>query len=151
MKNLKIVNRVILHHTCFPPDTPLQMIRAYHIEKRGWDDIGYHWVMLRAAGLWFPQAGRDENMMGSHCLGHNQDSIGVAINDNCEINRPDPDFFEPTIDLLADICSRHNLPASAIELHCQHSDTACPGRYLIEMHSLIVEAVAERQPLEGRP
>lgn len=50
-------------------------IRKYHIEQRGWSDIGYHYVVYLDGTI---HAGRPLGKAGAHCTGHNQNSIGVV-------------------------------------------------------------------------
>ncbi len=49
-------------------------IRRWH-KQQGWSDIGYHYVVYRDGSV---HEGRDVNIAGAHCLGHNTYSIGVA-------------------------------------------------------------------------
>lgn len=49
-------------------------IRRWH-KQQGWSDIGYHYVVYRDGSV---HEGRNVNIVGAHCLGHNTYSIGVA-------------------------------------------------------------------------
>lgn len=44
-------------------------------KQRGWKMIGYHYLVLLDGTI---QKGRPEEMVGAHCLNHNQHSIGVC-------------------------------------------------------------------------
>ena len=50
-------------------------IREWHI-KRGWRDIGYHFVVRRDGIV---ENGRAENDIGAHTKGHNRHSIGICL------------------------------------------------------------------------
>ena len=50
-------------------------IRKWHME-RGWDDIGYHFVILPDGTI---ELGRPLHIMGAHCKGHNENSIGTCL------------------------------------------------------------------------
>jgi len=52
-----------------------ETIHEWHL-KRGWDGIGYHWVILEDGTV---QAGRPEYWFGAHVKHHNADSIGVCL------------------------------------------------------------------------
>lgn len=70
------MKKLILH--CSDSANPLHgvdEIRRWHVEERGWSDIGYHWVIERDGSL---KAGRPENIQGAHTLGHNKD-IGLCM------------------------------------------------------------------------
>ena len=85
---MRKVNRVIIH--CSDSDFgDSALIRKWHIEERGWTDIGYHYVVLNGKrggeerykksldGLL--EVGRDEKVIGAHTYGVNRDSIGVCL------------------------------------------------------------------------
>jgi len=65
-------------------------IRGWHINERGWSDIGYHYVIangkiykddevgkLIQEGL--VEVGRPLYKAGAHCKGHNSNSIGICM------------------------------------------------------------------------
>lgn len=49
-------------------------IRVWH-KQQGWSDIGYHYVILLDGTV---QRGRNVDIAGAHCAGHNANSIGVC-------------------------------------------------------------------------
>jgi len=51
-------------------------IRRWHVEERGWRDIGYHWIIDRDGTV---AQGRKENVMGAHVAGHNRGTIGISL------------------------------------------------------------------------
>lgn len=53
----------------------LEAIRGWHVNERGWSDIGYHYVIERSGEL---KKGRKESKRGAHTLGHNSD-IGLCL------------------------------------------------------------------------
>lgn len=67
---------VIIHCSDSPNDREVRAaeIHAWH-RKRGWDGIGYHYVIGRDGLL---EAGRPEYWTGAHCKGHNED-IGICL------------------------------------------------------------------------
>ena len=56
-------------------DIGAKEIKKFHIEKRGWCDIGYHFV-IRIDGTIEP--GRDLNKAGAHVADHNANTIGIC-------------------------------------------------------------------------
>ena len=50
-------------------------IRKYHVNQRGWSDIGYHFVVYLDGTV---HAGRPLDKIGAHCTGHNSYSIGIC-------------------------------------------------------------------------
>jgi hypothetical protein len=77
---MRQIAKIIVH--CSDTETgTTAAIRAYHMRPvaqggRGWNDIGYHWVIERDGSL---HAGRDEAEVGAHCEGDNSDSIGICM------------------------------------------------------------------------
>ena len=51
-------------------------IRRWHVEERGWNDIGYHYVIKRSGRL---EHGRAAFVEGAHALGYNDVSIGICL------------------------------------------------------------------------
>jgi len=109
-------------------DTPADMdvgaadIRRWHVDERGWDDVGYHWIVKRSGQL---EPGRDQRLQGSHALAVNSKSIGV-----CLVGRGD-NFTEDQMYTL------HNVIQTIKDMHPEievigHSDVEpkkpqCPG------------------------
>ena len=57
--------------------------QSFHMDARGWNDIGYNYLVISAPGiaaidgLVFEGRGRD--VVGAHCKGHNTEWIGVQV------------------------------------------------------------------------
>lgn len=71
------VEAIAVHASATPPsmDIGAADIRRWHL-KRGWLDIGYHYVIRRDGTL---EEGRDLNTPGAHVSGHNHSSIGICM------------------------------------------------------------------------
>lgn len=78
------VTEIILHCADTRPDwmagrpiaEKVAEIRRWHVEKRGWRDIGYHWVVDRDGAV---APGRPETAIGAHVEGHNRGTIGICL------------------------------------------------------------------------
>jgi hypothetical protein len=76
-----------VHHTAEPndygPDDVPRILRgeqAYHMDARGWNDIGYNFVVDRFGRIWEARAGGiDRAVVGAHAEGFNTGSTGVAV------------------------------------------------------------------------
>ena len=75
-KSTRTINEIIVHCSATPEgkDYTLDTIRQWHLQ-RGFSDIGYHYV-IHPDGL--VEEGRDVNIAGAHCSGHNSKSIGIC-------------------------------------------------------------------------
>lgn len=76
---MRPINKLIIH--CSDTDGGnAAAIRKFHTapppEGRGWQDIGYHFV-IDYDGVVEP--GRAEAEEGAHCQGHNIDSLGICL------------------------------------------------------------------------
>lgn len=72
------IDTIIVHASATPPsmDIGVEEIRKWHVEERGWSDVGYH-VVIRRDGT--AEMGRPFWRAGAHCRGHNSNSIGVCL------------------------------------------------------------------------
>lgn len=51
-------------------------IRKYHVKHNGWQDIGYHYVILRDGKI---EDGRPLSVPGAHCPEANKTSVGICL------------------------------------------------------------------------
>ena len=77
-KSRRNITEIIIHCTATPEgkEYTVASIRAMHL-RRGFSDIGYHYVIGRHGELW---TGRDVDIQGAHCSdgGGNIGSIGIC-------------------------------------------------------------------------
>lgn len=75
-KSKRTINEIIVHCTATPEgrEVSVDEIRKWH-KQRGFADIGYHYVIHIHGEL---ENGRDVDLVGAHCTGHNTNSIGVC-------------------------------------------------------------------------
>lgn len=73
-----MINKIIYHCSDSDIDThnDISVIREWHINERGWSDVGYHFFIRRDGSI---QTGRPLSKIGAHTKGHNKDSIGVCL------------------------------------------------------------------------
>lgn len=74
---MRKINKIIVHCSATPEgqDVKTETIRDWHVNGNHWNDIGYHYVIELDGSI---HKGRDENIIGAHCAGHNIYSIGVC-------------------------------------------------------------------------
>ena len=73
--------QIILHHSLTKDSTTVSWgaIREFHVNRNGWEDIGYHYGIENLRGQTEILMGRMLDVQGAHCLGHNHDSIGICF------------------------------------------------------------------------
>ena len=76
VKSRRRITEIIVHCTATPEgkDYTIKDITQWH-KQRGFSTIGYHYVVYRDGSV---HTGRDVNVAGAHCTGHNAHSIGVC-------------------------------------------------------------------------
>lgn len=80
-KTKRKVTEIIVHCTATPEgrECSVAEIRKWH-KARGFSDIGYHYVVHLDGRI---EPGRDVDISGAHCTGHNACSIGVCYVGGC--------------------------------------------------------------------
>lgn len=73
--------RVAIHHTYTPASSSsgygarLRSIQAYHMDTRGWCDIGYHFLITEDGAIW---EGRPLEYRGAHVADSNSGNVGIS-------------------------------------------------------------------------
>lgn len=84
-------------------------IRKWHVEERGWSDIGYHKVIRRDGTI---ETGRDIDVSGAHAAGFNAVSVGVCLvggrgeDDEAE-NNFTPQQFESLQEVIDELWTKY--------------------------------------------
>lgn len=75
---MRPIDKLIIHCAATKPsmDIGAKEIRDWHVNDRGWKDIGYHFVIRRDGTL---EDGRPINQVGAHVEGHNTGSFGICL------------------------------------------------------------------------
>jgi len=124
VKKLNNPKYIILHHSATDADT-FESIKRYHMEVRGWKDIGYHYLIEKDGALY---KGRDEKTTGAHTKGMNSESIGICLVGNFDKYEPNEAQLKTLNDLISDIQYRYNIPNENIKMHRDFADyKTCPG------------------------
>ncbi|KAM6111702.1 N-acetylmuramoyl-L-alanine amidase-like [Phoenicopterus ruber ruber] len=129
---------VYIHHT-FVPSAPcrtfaacardMRAMQRFHQDTRGWDDIGYSFVVGSDGYLY---QGRGWHWVGAHTKGYNSKGYGVGYVGDFSATLPDPDTIALVRDGLLPCAVRtgrlrHNY---TLRGHRQMGRTDCPGNSL---------------------
>jgi len=108
-------------HTSTPPD------------GNGWSDIGYHAgvELISSSGLSSYEIlyGRPWYKQGAHCLGQNDESLGICFVGNFELDQPTEAQLICGAELIKLWMLLFKIDKSKIYPHKYFSSTDCPGRY----------------------
>ncbi len=103
----------------------LRGIQRYHIEEKGWGDIGYHFL-IDAAGRIFE--GRELRWQGAHAGGaNNAQNIGICLLGDLERRPPTPAALKSLELLVTDLRQRFKIRDSRLYAHRELNTTSCPG------------------------
>lgn len=111
---------MIVHHSAGPADQSVRAIQRFHMDERGWIDIGYNFLIRTSGEIY---EGRGWHAVGSHTLGHNTDGLGVCLIGRDQITDA-AKYSLISIYRLAVEMAGHGLQ---IRGHRDHAATACPG------------------------
>lgn len=130
LKTSRSISEIIVHCAATPEgkNFTVEQIRNWHVNGRGWKDIGYHFVIYLDGSI---HAGRPVEQVGAHCLNHNQHSIGVCYIGGCTAEgKKAKDTRTPAqkkvlLELLTELRSIY--PKARIHSHSDFANKACPA------------------------
>lgn len=126
---MRTINEIIVHCSATPAgkNFTIQDIDRWHRQK-GWNGCGYHYVIHLDGSI---HAGREEETIGAHCVGHNRNSIGVcyiggvAKDGKTPIDTRTPEQKKALLQLLKQL--RKKYPKAKIHGHRDFAKKACPS------------------------
>lgn len=124
--------RVYIHHTVSPyndnlaPEARMRGLQNFHMDSRGWCDLGYHYVVSRDGRIW---QGRPENRLGAHVANRNSGSVGISFMGNFMEDRPNDDMLNSTGALVRWLRDTYGVDRNLLG-HRDGGQTACPGDHL---------------------
>jgi len=128
---------IVVHHSGSDRSTP-QGMKEWHTKGRGWDDLGYHFVIGNGGGYGDGQVfvgGRwQKQMHGAHCKTpgnhYNDHGIGICLIGDLDAHGPTRKQVAALARLSSFLAQQCGIPQSHVLTHggITHK-TACPGRY----------------------
>ena len=147
-------NRLTLHHAAGwqawnieEGKKQVKAIQKFHQDGRGWNDIGYHFVIDLAGNIY---QGRPETVIGAHVGGANTGNIGVCIlgcyhppetNWSC-FDVMTKDTENALIYLYSWIADSYNIDPNVLLGHRDYfGTTSCPGNNIWPLISSLREEI----------
>lgn len=134
MEILERIEKIIIHHSQRELDFPL-FIKARHKLLRHWDDIGYHYLI--GNGNFFTidgklYSGRQENLVGYHALGYNDNSLGICLIGNYDKTAPTQKQLLTLTSFLREKMSQYDISVQNIFGHRElpNIKKSCPGKFI---------------------
>ena len=120
---------IVIHCSATKPsmDVDAETIRNWHVNERGWRDIGYHKVIKRNGDV---EDGRDVRDSGAHAAGYNSKSVGVCmVGGMAEDNSAEANFTAQQWTALLDLVKqlKSNYPDADVIGHNEISEKKCPS------------------------
>lgn len=123
---MRKIKKIIVHCTATPGDVSIETVREWHVNERGWRDVGYHFLIRTDGTI---EEGRPIEQSGAHTKGHNWDSIGVAYAGGTGKNGEwlDTRTDEQKDSLVDLLCQLKDAYGGTIYGHRDFSEKACPS------------------------
>lgn len=127
---MRKIDKIIIHcsATREGQDIPVETIRKWHIDGRGWSDIGYHFYVELDGTI---KKGRDIQKIGAHCSGNNRSSIGICYCGGVESDgkTPKDTRTEQQKQSLLHVLKtlKAMFPDASIYSHNEFANKACPS------------------------
>ena len=125
---MRKIDKIIWH--CSAPregqDIKTGTIRGWHVNDRGWSDIGYHFV-IELDGSVHP--GRPLIRAGAHVAGHNATSIGICFVGGVDSSgKPKDTRTSAQKAALYDLTTKllRRFPGATLHGHNEFAAKACP-------------------------
>lgn len=136
-------NRITIHHTVSPNDggdmaARVRQIQAYHIDTRGWCDIGYHFLVGQDGKVY---EGRKEQLIGAHVGGHNTNNAGVSFIGTFTQVPPAETMFDAGGRIVKALSDTYGIPLdrNRVKGHREYKATACPGDQLYSRLQYLID------------
>lgn len=124
---MRTINKIIIHCSATPEGREVTVadIDRWHRE-RGFTQIGYHYIIYLDGTI---HKGRAEHIVGAHCLGQNQTSIGICYIGGLDKNGKPKDTRTmkqklALLDLLTHLVVKY--PNATIHGHNEFASKDCP-------------------------
>lgn len=127
---MRVINKIVVHcsATREGQNFPVEEIRKWHVQGRGWSDIGYHFYIDLYGNI---DKGRDIAKIGAHTKGHNRNSIGICYCGGVEEDGKTPKDTRNEKQKEALLCVLRTLkamyPEATIHGHRDFASKACPS------------------------
>ncbi|MDP2345205.1 MAG: N-acetylmuramoyl-L-alanine amidase [Deltaproteobacteria bacterium] len=129
--------RLTIHHTVTPNNDSMSMparmrqIQAFHIDGRGWCDVGYHFLIGQDGKVY---QGRVENITGAHAANANTNNVGISFIGDFTSKIPPDNMLNAAAKIMKSMSRTYGitLNRTMVKGHRQvgTTSTSCPGNQL---------------------
>ncbi len=138
---MREIDYIIIHCAATPEgrDVSTETIKSWHVDGRGWSDIGYHYVVELDGTI---GQGRDLDRSGAHTKGQNARSIGVCYVGGCDKDmKPKDTLFGEQLDSMESLIKglMDKYPNAKLAGHNEFANKACPSFKVSEKFAHLIE------------
>lgn len=124
--------QIIVHCIDSDRDVDINEVRRWHMEERHFRDVGYHAFVRRDGTI---ELGREIDVVGAHCEGQNEDSIGIAISAK---DLATDDCLKSLKKLILIYMDKYKIPIENVHGHRDYTDQkTCPNFPTILLRAFI--------------
>jgi hypothetical protein len=118
---------IVVHHSALPYEKGPAEIQNLHMDKGGYSDIGYHFIIGPDGTLY---QGRHLHVRGAHTQGFNTGTVGIVLLGNMEIIEPTQEQLKVLESLVIYLKNRFGITHIAGHGDFNPDITVCPGKLL---------------------
>lgn len=112
---------IVIHHSLTEDSGTVSWgaIRKYHMNEKGWRDIGYHFGIELVNDAYEVFAGRMPDIHGAHCeeLHMNEEAYGICVVGNFDMAAPRGDQVKKLIELCRYLIRLDKIPVPNVLGH----------------------------------
>lgn len=116
----------------------IETIREWHMKEQGFEDVGYHFVILKSGRI---ELGRAINVVGAHVKGQNWGSIGICLTGAQEFSEAQFKSAALLIETLALILPNLKKQYGVLPHRFFNKNKTCPNYQLKEVFKYITEKI----------
>ena len=128
---------IVIHHSASASGSAAAFDRE-HRAQRGWDELGYHFVIGNGRGSGDGQVEIGPRWVKQKYGAHaktadnrfNNFGVGICLVGNFENTRPTPSQQRQLATLVAWLMETYNIPPQNVIGHRDTKSTACPGKFM---------------------
>ena len=125
-RELEEITHIAIHHSAAPANVPPEQVARYHVERKGWPGIGYHFYIMPDGTIYQTNY---LTTMSNHVFMNNRYSVGICLAGNFSENLPTPAQLNSAATLTAWLMEQLNIPIENVWGHKEYPEqnTSCPG------------------------
>lgn len=119
---MRTISTIAIHHS--QNRKTIDDIKNLHVNKYKWDDIGYHFVIDKNGEI---LRGRNVEKIGAHVYNFNENSIGICLIGNFDIENPGNLQLNSLLNLIKELKIKYNVEKILGHREFPNAIKTCPG------------------------